>query len=216
MSRPTSSAVPTQAGAIHGTTGRRLGLRINATLIAGVLPLTSCNRHDRRAFPAVRMDCVHIIDDNITSGAVAHPDALLAASASQQQHGKLYNLLVYSELTRALAAFDNGVFAWASFRVVSHKITDAHRLHGHLLRSLVLSSLSEPTFFRLPTNARLGVNLELPIGTRVEIAQEVTSVLPAVAREVPRIMVLNYTTGQASGATNTSLASATTAPISCR
>ncbi len=53
----------------------------------------------------------------------------------------------------------------------------------------------------IPTadDGRLSVNLELPIGTRVEIADSVTADLTALWREkYPEIEALNYTTGQAS------------------
>ena len=54
-------------------------------------------------------------------------------------------------------------------------------------------------FFPTADDARLSVNLELPIGTRVEIADEVTARLVSEWREkYPEIQVINYTTGTAS------------------
>ena len=54
-------------------------------------------------------------------------------------------------------------------------------------------------FFPTGDNSRLGVSLELPIGTRVEIADEVAARLAKEWKEkYPEIKVLNYTTGQAS------------------
>ena len=54
-------------------------------------------------------------------------------------------------------------------------------------------------FFPTADDARLRANLELPIGTRVEIAQDVmTRLVDRWKEEYPEITVLNYTTGTAS------------------
>ena len=54
-------------------------------------------------------------------------------------------------------------------------------------------------FFPTSDDARLGVSLEMPIGTRVEVSQEATSRLVEEWRgKYPEIKVINYTTGQAS------------------
>ena len=54
-------------------------------------------------------------------------------------------------------------------------------------------------FFPTMDNSRLGVNLELPIGTRVEVAKDVCQRLHKEWTEkYPEIQVFNYTVGQAS------------------
>ena len=54
-------------------------------------------------------------------------------------------------------------------------------------------------FFPTSDNGRVGVTLELPIGTRTEIAQEVAARIHDEWREkYPEIKVLNYSVGQAS------------------
>lgn len=54
-------------------------------------------------------------------------------------------------------------------------------------------------FFPTQDNSRLGVNLQMPIGTRVEVTNEVAKRLSEEWTEkYPEIKVLNYTTGQAS------------------
>jgi HAE1 family hydrophobic/amphiphilic exporter-1 len=65
--------------------------------------------------------------------------------------------------------------------------------------SLVLLRHVGSEFFPTNDNGRLGVSLELPIGTRVEIARETTNRLVTEwQKKYPEIKVINYTTGTAS------------------
>ena len=112
------------------------------------------------------------------------------------KHGRVYKLL-FTPVNRGLDAFDRGygrLLTW----VVSHKLITAVVSLAVFFSSLVLLKHVGTEFFPTADDGRLSVNLELPIGTRVEIAQELTSKLVKEWREkYPEISVINYTTGSA-------------------
>lgn len=112
-------------------------------------------------------------------------------------HGRLYNLL-FTPINAGLDALDNG-YAALLRRVTSHKTITIIICMATFVGSLFLMGGVGTEFFPTADDARLSVNLELPIGTRVEIADEVTARLVSEWREkYPEIQVINYTTGTAS------------------
>ena len=87
-------------------------------------------------------------------------------------HGKAYNA-VFGPINRGLDAFDNGygrLLKW----VVGHKLITIIICIVTFFGSLVLMKQVGTEFFPTSDDGRLSVSLELPIGTRVEIAQDVT------------------------------------------
>ncbi len=113
------------------------------------------------------------------------------------KRGKFY-LLLFGPINRGLDAFDNG-YAWLLTKVVSHKLITILVCAAIFVGSIFLVRNVGTEFFPTADDGRLGVNLELPIGTRVEVANEVTNRLAKEWREkYPEIQVLNYTTGTAS------------------
>jgi len=112
------------------------------------------------------------------------------------RHGRIYNLL-FTPINRALDAFDLGygrLLTW----VVSHKLVTAIVCMAIFFGSLGLLKQVGTEFFPTADDGRLSVSLELPIGTRVEISQELTARLVEEWREkYPEINVINYTTGSA-------------------
>ena len=113
------------------------------------------------------------------------------------KHGRLYTLL-FTPINKGLDAFDNG-YAWLLQKVVGHKTVTILVCMAIFVGSLALLKHVGTEFFPTADDGRLGVNLELPIGTRVEIAQEATQRLSKEWRDkYPEIQTLNYTTGQAS------------------
>ncbi len=113
------------------------------------------------------------------------------------KHGKIYTLL-FSPVNRGLDAFDNG-YGRLLGKVVSHTTVTVLVCIGIFIGSLWLVRRVGTEFFPTADDGRLRVNLELPIGTRVEIAKETTARLAKEWRDkYPEIKVLNYTTGQAS------------------
>ena len=112
-------------------------------------------------------------------------------------HGKFYNIF-FRPINRGLDAFDNGygrLLAW----VVGHKLITILICVATFVGSLFLMKHVGTEFFPTADDGRLSVNLELPIGTRVEIAQEVTDrLVKQWSEEYPEIQVMNYTVGSAS------------------
>ncbi len=111
-----------------------------------------------------------------------------------QNHGKLYTLL-FTPINRALDAFDRGYGKLLGF-VVSHKLLTAIVCVAIFVGSLGLLKFVGTEFFPTADDARLSVSLELPIGARVELSQDITERLVKEWREkYPEIKVINYTTG---------------------
>lgn len=104
----------------------------------------------------------------------------------------------YSYIERGLDKFDNG-YASLLKKVVTHRAVTIVVCLGIFVGSIFLMKFVGTEFFPTQDDGRLGVNLELPIGARVEEAQEVTSRLDSLWRaKYPEIMVMNYTVGPAS------------------
>ncbi len=108
------------------------------------------------------------------------------------------NKNLYSYVEKALDKFDNG-YANLLRKVVSHRTITILICLGIFVGSIFLMRFVGTEFFPMQDNGRLGVNLELPIGARVEQAKEVTGRLDSLWRaKYPEIKVMSYTVGQAS------------------
>ncbi len=104
----------------------------------------------------------------------------------------------YSYIERGLDRFDNG-YASLLRKVIAHRTVTILTCLGIFVGSIFLMRFVGTEFFPTQDNGRLGVSLELPIGARVEEAQEVTARLDSLWRKkYPEIMVMNYTVGPAS------------------
>ncbi len=104
----------------------------------------------------------------------------------------------YSHIERALDKFDDGYTSLLR-KVVTHRALTIVVCLGIFVGSIFLMKFVGTEFFPTQDDGRLGVNLELPIGARVEEAQEVTGRLDSLWRaKYPEIMVMNYTVGPAS------------------
>ncbi len=114
------------------------------------------------------------------------------------KHSKFYEKF-YMPIERALDRFDNGYARLLAF-VVGHKTGTIIVCMGIFVGSLFLMKFVGTEFFPTQDNSRIGVSIELPIGTRVEIAQEVTQRLDSLWRTKYKneILVSNYTVGPAS------------------
>ena len=114
------------------------------------------------------------------------------------KHSKFYEKF-YMPIERALDRFDNGYARLLAF-VVGHKTGTILVCMGIFVGSLFLMKFVGTEFFPTQDNSRIGVSIELPIGTRVEIAQEVTQRLDSLWRTKYKdeILVSNYTVGPAS------------------
>lgn len=104
----------------------------------------------------------------------------------------------YSKIEYVLDRFDDG-YAGLLRKVVSHRTVTVIVCLGIFVGSIFLMRQVGTEFFPTQDNGRIGVNLELPIGSRVEMAEEVTSRLDSIWRkQFSEIEVVTYTVGPAS------------------
>lgn len=104
----------------------------------------------------------------------------------------------YSYIERALDKFDNGYTALLQ-KVISHRTITVVVCLGIFFGSIFLMKFVGTEFMPTQDNGRLGASLELPIGTRVEVANEVAGRLSQEwKKKYPEIKTMTYTVGQAS------------------
>lgn len=105
---------------------------------------------------------------------------------------------VYGPILKVLNKIDD-LYAKVLDKCVAHRwITTATAL-GVFVASIFLMKFVGTEFFPVNDNGRLGVSLELPIGSRVDLAKDVCQRLyKEWTEKYPEIKVFNYTVGQAS------------------
>ena len=190
-------ADPKQA-AVHGTNEVAISVVASTlTLIAVFFPLTLVKGMSGVLFRQLGwMVCIMMI---ISTTCALSLTPMLCSQwlRLNPKQGKLFKLL-FKPIERALDALDNG-YAFLLERVVRHKTVTILICVAVFISSMSLTKFIGSEFFPTADDGRLGVSLELPIGTRVEIAQESTARLYKEWMEkYPEIQVLNYTVGQAS------------------
>jgi len=115
--------------------------------------------------------------------------------------GKLY-VLFFTPIEKALDALD---VAYAKFLdwAVRHRKTIITGAFLIFASSMLLIPTIKTEFFPTQDNARIGVNIQLPIGTRQEITRELAIQIDKEFRgKYPEIQMLNFSEGQA-GTDNT-------------
>ena len=190
-------ADPKQA-AVHGTNEVAISVIASTlTLIAVFFPLTLVKGMSGVLFRQLGwMVCIMMI---ISTTCALSLTPMLCSQwlRLNPKQGKLFKLL-FKPIERALDALDNG-YAFLLERVVRHKTVTILICVAVFVGSMSLTKFIGSEFFPTADDGRLGVSLELPIGTRVEIAQESTARLfNEWMEKYPEIQVLNYTVGQAS------------------
>ncbi len=188
---------PKQA-AVHGT--NEVGISVIAstlTLIAVFFPLTLVTGMTGVLFQQLGwMVTIMMIISTVCALSLT-PMLCSQLLRKDVKHGKLYKLF-FTPINNGLDAIDRAYGRSLEF-VVRHKIPTIIICTVIFIVSIGLLKFVGTEFFPTSDNGRLGVSLELPIGTRVEIADEVTARLANEWKEkYPEIEVLNYTTGQAS------------------
>lgn len=188
---------PKQA-AIHGTNEVAISVIASTlTLIAVFFPLTLVTGMTGVLFQQLGWMVTIMMIISTTCALTLTPMMCSQLLKRGVKHGKFYNLF-FTPINKALDALDRGYGKLLGV-VVTHKISTIIVLTAIFIASIFLLRFVGTEFFPTSDNARLGVSLELPIGTRAEIAEEVTARLSKEWREkYPEIKKLNYTTGQAS------------------
>lgn len=190
-------ADPKQA-AIHGTNEVAVSVIASTlTLIAVFFPLTLVTGMTGVLFRQLGwMVCIMMVISTVCALSLT-PMLCSRLLRRDNKHGKLYTLL-FTPINKGLDAFDRG-YARVLNYVVEHKSLTIGSCMAIFVGSLFLLKYVGTEFFPTADDARLGVSLELPIGSRVELAQEATARLSREWREkYPEIKMLNYTTGNAS------------------
>lgn len=188
---------PKQA-AVHGTNEVAISVVASTlTLIAVFFPLTLVTGMTGVLFR--QLGWMVTIMMVISTAAALSLTPMLCSQLLRLQpvKGKLFTKF-YGPIERFLDKLDDG-FQKLLGIVVKHRwITTA----GALLiffGSMQLTKFIGSEFFPTSDNSRLGITLELPVGTRVEIAKDLTErIYRDWTKKYPEIDKFNYTVGQAS------------------
>lgn len=193
-------AAPRQA-AVHGTNEVAVSVIASTlTLIAVFFPLTMVTGMTGVLFRQLGWMVTIMMIISTTCALTLTPmlcsQWLRLRPATKEEKDPRKNWYVY--IQRALDKLDAG-YARLLQRVVTHRAVTIAICLGIFVGSVFLLRFVGTEFIPTQDNARIGVNLELPIGSRVEYAQEVTHSLDSLWRaKYPEIMVSNYTVGPAS------------------
>ena len=188
---------PKQA-AVHGTNEVAISVIASTlTLLAVFFPLTLVTGMTGVLFRQLGWMVTIMMIISTTCALTLTPMLCSQLLRRTTHHSRIYTLF-FTPIERALDAFDNGYAALLRW-VVGHKTITILLCLATFFGSIVLVKDVGTEFFPTADNARLGVNLELPIGTRVEVAKEVTDrLVKEWKQKYPEIDVINYTTGSAS------------------
>ncbi len=161
---------PKQA-AVHGTNEVAISVIASTlTLIAVFFPLTLVTGMTGVLFRQLGwMVTIMMIISTVCALSLT-PMLCSQLLRRNNKHGRLYTLL-FTPINRALDAFDNG-YARLLHNVVGHKSITIAVCMAIFIGSIFLLRFVGTEFFPTADDGRLGVNIELPIGTRVEIAQD--------------------------------------------
>ena len=190
-------ADPKQA-AVHGTNEVAISVIASTlTLIAVFFPLTLVTGMTGVLFRQLGWMVTIMMIISTTAALSLTPMLCSRMLRLRTTHGKMFTRL-YGPIEHFLDKLDDG-FAWLLNHAVNHRWITSGLVLAIFVGSLMLMKFIGSEFFPTSDNSRLGVNLELPIGTRVEIAKEVTQRLyDEWTEKYPEIKVFNYTVGQAS------------------
>ena len=188
---------PMQA-AVHGT--NEVGLSVVAstlTLIAVFFPLTLVTGMTGVLFKQLGWMVTIIMVISIVCALSLTPMLCSRLLKLQPKQSRTFKLL-YGPIEKGLDAFDNGyarLLHWA----VGHRTIVFVGCMSFFVLSLFLVRFVGSEFMPTQDNARIGVTVEMPIGTRTEISKEVGMRLYRQWMEQsPEIEVCNFTVGQAS------------------
>ncbi len=190
-------ADPKQA-AVHGTNEVAISVIASTlTLIAVFFPLTMVTGMTGVLFRQLGWMVTIMMIISTTCALTLTPMLCSQWLRLNNKHSKLYRIF-FTPIERGLDAFDNGyarLLGW----VVSHRTITVLLCLGTFVASIFLMKQVGTEFFPTQDNARIGVSLETPIGTRVEITQDAMRRLDSLWRaKYPEIKVLSYTVGPAS------------------
>lgn len=187
---------PKQA-AVHGTNEVAISVIASTlTMLAVFFPLTMVTGMTGVLFKQLGWMMCTVMIVSTMAALTLTPMMCSQLLRLQKKPSKLFRIF-YSPIQKALDALDvwyAKMLNWA----VRHRIIMVLACAGFFVLSLFAARGISTEFFPTQDNGTITATFELPIGTRMELAQEITSRLAAEWKEkYPEILVLNYRVGQA-------------------
>ncbi len=188
---------PKQA-AVHGTNEVAISVIASTlTLIAVFFPLTMVTGMTGVLFKQLGWMVTIMMVISTTCALTLTPMLCSQWLRLQRTKGKFF-VKFYSPIERALDKFDEA-YGKLLEKVVANKTVTIVVCMGFFVASVFLMKFVGTEFFPAQDDGRLGVKLEMPVGTRIEETRKVTSYIDSLWRaKYPEIKVLNYTQGSAS------------------
>lgn len=189
-------ADPKQA-AVHGTNEVAISVIASTlTLIAVFFPLTLVTGMTGVLFRQLGWMVTIMMIISTTCALSLTP--MLCSQWLRLRTKKTKGFQWHKPIEKLLDKFDDG-YASLLQKVVTHKTVTIIICLGIFIGSCFLMKYVGTEFFPTQDDGRLGVNLELPIGSRVEEAQASMARLDSLWRKkYPEIQVESYTVGPAS------------------
>ena len=190
-------ADPKQA-AVHGTNEVAISVIASTlTLIAVYFPLTLVTGMTGVLFRQLGWMVTIMMIISTTAALSLTPMLCSRMLRLQRTQSKMFTKF-YGPIEKILDKLDDG-FAWLLNHCVRHRWITSAVVLAVFVASMFVMKFIGSEFFPTSDNSRLGVNLELPIGTRVDVAKDVCQRLyKEWTQKYPEIKVFNYTVGQAS------------------
>ena len=190
-------ADPKQA-AVHGTNEVAISVIASTlTLIAVFFPLTLVTGMTGVLFRQLGWMVTIMMIISTTAALSLTPMLCSRMLRLQRTQSKMF-IKFYGPIEKILDKLDDG-FAWLLNHCVRHRWITSAVVLAVFVASMFLMKFIGSEFFPTSDNSRLGVSLELPIGTRVDVAKDVCQRLyKEWTQKYPEIKVFNYTVGQAS------------------
>ena len=189
-------SMPKQA-AVHATNEVAISVVASTlTMLAVFLPLTMVSGMAGILFKQLGW-IVSIIMIVSTVGALSLTPMLCSQLLRlRPEKGKLYKL-IFTPIEHALDQLDH-VYARFLNWAVRHRKTVIVSAFMVFAASMCLIPVIKTEFFPTQDNARIGITIELPIGTRQEISRELALRIDQNFREkYPEIKISNFTEGTA-------------------
>ena len=184
--------------AIHGT--NEVGVSVMAstlTMFAVFFPLTMVTGMAGVLFKQLGWMMCIIMLISLVASLTLTPMMCAKMLKLQKKQSKLF-LLIYKPIQKVLDSIDNGyarLINWA----VRHRWTVLAGCFGLFLLSLICAKGIKSEFFPSNDGARASAKIELPVGTRVEISQDLALQLTKIWQERygKEMKACNFTVGQA-------------------
>lgn len=187
---------PKQA-AVHATNEVAISVIASTlTMLAVFLPLTMITGMAGVLFRQLGWIVSIIMIISTTAALTLTPMLCSQMLRLDPKKGKLY-ILFFTPIEKALGALDNGYASFLNWCVRHRKSVVAIAVLV-FAGSMMLMPNVKTEFFPTQDNARISINMQLPIGTRQDISRELALRVDKELREkYPEITASNFTEGQA-------------------